>query len=157
MAGSTGGLAWLCGTTISGNSAGPNCMPLGMRRQPPSVFFLTVSPQLGKDNSLLTIILLGYHGIRVVVCVASCHLCGIISLVVHGVSNTIGRIHGKSHVPAVVPYKHHIHPVLHRILLALTLQNGVDSVNHSINVRQISYWTPVLLNDIAYAHALDVF
>ena len=57
MMGSTGGLAWLRGMTISRNSTGPNCMPLGMRRRPPLVCFLTVGSQLGKDNSLLTIML----------------------------------------------------------------------------------------------------
>ena len=71
-----------------------------------------------------------------VVCVVRCHLGGIISLVVRRVSNTIGRICGKSHVPTVVPYKHHIHPALHRILFALTLQSGMDSFDYIINVRR---------------------
>ena len=87
---------------------------------------------------------------------ASCHLCGIIGFEVRRVSNTIGRIRHGGRVPAVVPYGHHVHLVLHWILLALTLQNRVDGFNHCFNIGQISYWTPTLSNDIAYADALNV-
>ena len=44
--------------TSSGNNPGPNYMPLGMRMQPPVVNFLSAGSQLGKDNSLLTTMLL---------------------------------------------------------------------------------------------------
>ena len=50
--------AWLCGMTISGNNPGLNCTPLGIRRRPPLVCFLSVGSQFSKDNSLLTTMLL---------------------------------------------------------------------------------------------------
>ena len=55
---STSGPTWLCGMTISGNSLGPNCTPLRIRRWPSLVCFLSVGSQFGKDNNLLTIMLL---------------------------------------------------------------------------------------------------
>ena len=54
----TSGPAWLRGMTSSGNNPESNCMPLGMRRQPPTVNFLSAGSQLGKDKSLLTTMLL---------------------------------------------------------------------------------------------------
>ena len=69
----TSGPTWLRGMTISGNNLGPNCTPLRMRRQPPLVYFLSAGSQLGKDNSLLTTMLLvtmayaWFKGSRVVI------------------------------------------------------------------------------------------
>ena len=43
--GSKGGATWLRSMTISGNKAGPNCVPLRMRRRPPLVCFLSAGSQ----------------------------------------------------------------------------------------------------------------
>ena len=50
---SINGAAWLHSMTRSGNNLGPNCMPLGMRRHPPVVNFLSAGFQLTTDNSHL--------------------------------------------------------------------------------------------------------
>ena len=52
------GAAWLHGITRSGNNLVPNCMPLGMRRCPPVVNFLSAGFQLTTDNNHCTIMLL---------------------------------------------------------------------------------------------------
>ena len=100
----TSGPAWLRGMTISGNKPGPNCMPLRMRRQPPLVCSLSAGSQLGKDNSLLTTMLLvtmAYvHGLRVhVVSFWKDHWCSCSPRhMQHNMEDLC-----KSHVPAIVP------------------------------------------------------
>ena len=107
------GPAWLCGMTRSGNNSGPKCMPLRMRRHPPAVNFLSAGSQLGTDNSLLTTMLLAtmakpwFKGSRGVILEGSS-----VFLYSCGICNTIWRVHGKSHMPTIVPYKHHVCPVL---------------------------------------------
>ena len=79
----------------------------------PVVNFLSAGSQLGTDNRLLTTMLLAtmakpwFKGSQNVI------LEGLVSVFVfHGICNTIWEVCGKSHMPTIVPYKHHVHPVL---------------------------------------------
>ena len=77
------------------------------KKAAPVVNFLSAGSQLGTDNSLLTTMFLA-----VMAKVWFKSSWGVSLLVVCSIGNTIWRVHGKSHMAAIVPYKHHVHPAL---------------------------------------------
>ena len=127
------GATWLRSMTRSGNNSGPKCTPLGMRRHPTVVNFLSTGSQLGTDNSLLTNRLLATmqtHGLKGhKMSFWKDWRCSYI----RGLCNTIWGVRGKSHMPAIVPYEHHVRPALRWCLIMLRVENHMDLGNHHID------------------------